>query len=96
MDKVNDRVTSEKLKKYRAITQKALLIAKKNPSKGKEIEAKKIIEMAECYISDSIHFEKKQDLINAFGAIYYAHGWIDCGARLAIFDVNDDQLFTIA
>ncbi|MDP1729444.1 MAG: DUF357 domain-containing protein, partial [archaeon] len=47
------------------------------------------------YLSDSKHFEKKEDLVNAFGAIYYAHGWLDCGARLKIFDVSDDKLFTI-
>ena len=52
--------------------------------------------MVDCYLSDSNHFEKKGDLVNTFGAIYYAHGWIDCGARLRIFDVNDDNLFTIA
>lgn len=91
-----DRVTAEKLKKYRGITEKAFAIAKKSIFKGKEQEAKKIIEMADCYLKDSEHFEKKGDLMNAFGAIYYAHGWIDCGARLGIFDVSDDKLFTIA
>jgi hypothetical protein len=95
-DKTRDKITRQEIEKYRKLTSKALAIAKENISKGKEEEAKKIIVMVECYLSDSNHFEKKQDLVNAFGAIYYAHGWIDCGARLAIFDVNDDDLFTIA
>jgi hypothetical protein len=51
--------------------------------------------MVECYLSDSKHFEKKQDLVNAFGAIYYAHGWLDTGARLKVFEVTDSSLFTI-
>jgi hypothetical protein len=87
------QLTKEATEKYRNITEKAFGIAKK--SIAKKEEAKKIIEMVECYLSDSKHFEKKDDLINAFGAIYYAHGWIDCGARLKIFDVTDDKLFTI-
>jgi len=95
-NRINNKITKETLDKYRNITEKALKIAKKAILKGKEAEAEKIIEMADCYLSDSKHFEKKQDLVNAFGAIYYAHGWLDCGARLKIFNVNDDKLFTIA
>lgn len=93
---MKDKITQEDLKKYRKITEKAFSIAKESITKNKEEEAKKIIEMVSCYLSDSKHFEKKEDLINAYGAIYYAHGWIDCGARLKIFDVTDDKLFTIA
>lgn len=92
----SQKISKEKIKSSRELTEKALIIAKKNITKGKESEAKKIIEMVECYLSDSKHFEKKEDLVNAFGAIYYAHGWLDSGARLKIFDVSDDKLFTIA
>jgi len=90
-----NQLTKQEIEKYRKITEKAFSIVKKSIAKNKDEEAKKIIEMVECYLSDSKHFEKKDDLINAFGAIYYAHGWIDCGARLKIFDVTDDKLFTI-
>ena len=90
-----DKITKEKLDKYRKITEKAFDIAKKSISKGKEKEAKEILIMVEAYLSDSKHFEKKNDLVNSFGAIYYAHGWLDCGARLKIFDVSDSSLFTI-
>jgi hypothetical protein len=90
-----DKITKENLEKYRKITQKAFSIVKENIFPNKKEEAKKIIEMVECYLSDSKHFEKKEDFVNAFGAIYYAHGWIDCGARLKIFNVTDDKLFTI-
>ena len=92
---MEDKITKDKLKKYRELTEKAFSIAKKSVAKGKEKEAEKIIEMVDCYLSDSKHFEKKDDFVNAFGAIYYAHGWIDFGARLKIFDVTDYQLFTI-
>jgi hypothetical protein len=92
---IKDKITNKTVEKYREITQKAFAIAEKSISKGKENEAKEIIKMVSCYISDSKHFEKNGDFVNAFGAIYYAHGWLDCGARLKIFDVNDDKLFTI-
>lgn len=91
----NEKITNELINKYRKITEKALSIAKNSIAKEKNKEAKEILSMVEAYLSDSRHFEKKEDLINAFGAIYYAHGWLDCGARLKIFDVSDDKLFTI-
>jgi len=46
-------------------------------------------------LSDAKYFERKKDFVNAFAAINYAHGWLDSGVRLDIFDVNDDKLFTI-
>jgi hypothetical protein len=95
MNNIDDKVTIEKLKKYRAITDEALAIVKKSISKGKEKEAQEIIKMVECYLSDSKHFEKKGDFVNAFGSIYYSHGWLDCGARLKIFEVTDNKLFTV-
>lgn len=91
----NGILTQEKIEKSRGITEKALAIARKSVSKGRERQAKEILKMAEAYLSDSKHFEKKGDLINAFGAVYYAHGWLDSGARLNIFDVSDSELFTI-
>lgn len=94
MKKIN-LVCKTKIEKYRKLTAKALAIAKKSVNKGKETEAKEIIRMVECYISDAEHFEKQRHFVNAFAAINYAHGWLDAGARLKIFDVSDNNLFTI-
>jgi uncharacterized protein len=88
-------ITSEKLKKYFNLTETALKEIKKNIINGKESEAKEIVDMAENYVSDARHFEDKSDYVNAFAALNYAHGWIDAGVRLEIFDVNDRDLFTI-
>ncbi len=90
-----DKITKEKLEKYSALTSKALKEIKENIIKGKEKQAKEIIEMASNYSSDAKHFESKKDFINAFAALNYAHGWIDSGVRLGIFNVNDDRLFTV-
>ncbi len=51
--------------------------------------------MTTNYLSDAAHFEEKEDYVNAFGALNYAHGWLDSGVRLGIFDVRDNSLFTI-
>jgi hypothetical protein len=92
---MNDKITREKLEKYFKLTETALKEIKKHIIKGEEEGAKEIIDMAENYLSDAHHFEKKEDFVNAFAAINYAHGWIDSGVRLGIFDVKDDKLFTI-
>jgi hypothetical protein len=92
---MEDKIEKSKIDKYRKITEEALEMAKKNIAKGKESEAKEIIEMVECYLSDSKHFEKQGHLVNAHGCLNYAHGWLDCGARLRVFNVKDNRLFTI-
>ena len=92
---MKDKITKEKLEKYFNLTSIALKEVKVNIISGKEEQAKEIINMVENYLSDAKHFEKKQDFVNAFGALNYAHGWLDSGVRLDIFDVKDDKLFTV-
>lgn len=92
---MKNTITAEKLEKYFTLTSKALKKVKKNIIKHKEDYAKEIIEMASNYLLDAKYFEKKGDFVNAFAAINYAHGWIDSGVRLDVFNVKDDKLFTI-
>lgn len=102
-----DKISKDKIKKYYKLSSKALEIAKKSIEKRylrktsekkdskKRKEAREIILMVECYLSDSKHFEEKDDYVNAFACLNYAHGWLDAGARLRIFNVNDDKLFSV-
>ncbi len=92
---MEQKITQQKIEKYYNLTNKALKIAKKNIIKGKEAHAKEIINMVENYLSDAKHFEKNQDFVNAFAAINYAHGWIDAGVRLDVFNVKNNKLFTV-
>ena len=92
---MENKISPEKLKKYFNLTETALMEVKKNIIRGRESESKEIIDMVENYVSDAHHFENKGDWINAFAALNYAHGWIDSGVRLKIFDVHDDKLFTV-
>lgn len=92
---MENEISVEKVKKYFNLTETALKEVKKNIIEGKESEAKEIIDMVENYVSDAHHFEDNGDLVNSFAALNYAHGWLDSGVRLKIFDVDDDKLFTV-
>lgn len=92
---MQNKITKQKLKKYFKLTSTALKTAKEKIIKRKKNHGKEIIEMVSNYLSDAKYFEKKQDFVNAFAAINYAHGWLDSGVRLGIFNVKDDKLFTV-
>ncbi len=92
---MENTITKEKLEKYFNLTTKALEEVKKKIIKGKEKEAKEIIDMVSNYLSDAKHSRNKEDFVNSFAALNYAHGWLDSGVRLDIFDVKDDKLFTV-
>jgi len=92
---MQNKITKSKIEKYSKLTSKALAIAKSSVTKGKEKQSREVIIMVECYLSDAEHFKKKGDYVNCFGCLNYAHGWLDTGARLKIFDVKDNKLFTI-
>ena len=85
-------ITQDKLEKYLKITATALAKAKE-AFDGEHAE--EIWDMANRYYKDAKHFKEKGDYVNAFAAINYAHGWLDCGARLGHFDVHDSTLFTV-
>lgn len=92
---MTNEITKEKVKKYQNLSEKALNEIKANIVKCKEKDAKEIIEMVENYLSDAKYFQNKGDLINAFAALNYCHGWMDSGVKLGIFNVKDNKLFTI-
>jgi len=95
---VKDTISEERIDRYLEITKKALdklKIAAPDRSYGKRL-ADDFLEMASSYYSDAKHFRESGDLVNAFAAVNYAHGWLDCGARIGLFDVGgDDTLFTL-
>ncbi len=78
-----------KLKKYFEITSVALEKIKIVEKHKKEAED--LLDLAKRYFDDAKYFEKKGDLVNAFGAICYAHAFLDVGARLGFFDVGKDS-----
>ncbi|MCL2148694.1 MAG: DUF357 domain-containing protein [Methanomassiliicoccaceae archaeon] len=95
---MKDTISEEKIDKYLGITKKALdrlRIAAPDRSFGKRL-ADDFLQMATSYYEDAKHFRESGDLVTAFAAVNYAHGWLDCGARMGLFDVGgDDALFTL-
>ena len=93
---MQNKITKQKLEKYFKVTGTALRLAEK--SKNRTLltkEREDMLDMIKRYISDAKHFYKKQDFVNAFAALNYAHGWLDAGARIGIFDVHDNRYFSV-
>lgn len=89
-------ITDEKLDRYFDITGRALVMAKDASSNVVLDGAREdFLDMIERYVSDAKHFRNKGDYVNAFAAVSYAHGWLDAGARLGLWDVKDSELFTV-
>ena len=85
----------EKLQKYLELTSKALKKVKIADDCDQK-KANDILDLAQRYFDDAKYFEKKGDIVNAFGAVVYAHAFLDIGARLGFFNVgNDNQLFMV-
>ncbi len=91
-------ISREKIEKYLEITRRALDKVRVCPparSFGRRM-SEDFLNMANSYYEDAVHFKEEGDFVNAFACVNYAHGWLDCGARIGIFDVGgDDSLFTL-
>ncbi len=92
---MQQKITQEKLKKYFSITKEALEMAKDKFDDERKDQAEDFFDMASRYYNDAEHFYKQEDYVNAFAALNYAHGWLDAGARIRLFKVNDSRLFTV-
>ena len=95
---MQNTITDEKIDRYLDITRRALeklKIAAPDRSYNKRL-ADDFLNMATSYYNDAKHFRTDGDLVTAFAAVNYAHGWLDCGARIGLFDVGGyDVLFTL-
>ncbi len=90
-----NKITKEKLEKYYNTTKEAIEKAKLSKSKFNESIKNDFLNMIESYYKDAHYFEEKDDIVTAFAALNYAHGWLDAGARIGVFLVKDNRLFTV-
>ena len=91
-------ITENKLNKYLDLTTRALKKVKleKGLSKKDKERAKTYLEMSKSYLSDTKHFKKEGNWVNAFAAVNYSHAWLDAGAIIGLFDVEKDNvMFTV-
>ena len=90
-------LTKARVLKYIQLSKEAR--KKASPIATSEVEKKKldkITRMFDDYLSDSQHFLEHGDLVRAFGAVNYAHAWIDCAVRIGLMDGHgDEDLFTL-
>jgi len=88
----------QRLEKYFKVTGEAIRKVRIAPPENTPLynSAVEFLDMAKRYYDDARHFEKKDELLTAFACLNYAHGWLDAGARLGLFDVGkDSKLFTV-
>src|SRR3989344_8962676 len=88
-------ITSEKLHRYFSVTAEALAKAKAALDSTRKEQAEDFLDMAQRYYDDAHYFETKGEMVTAFAALNYAHGWLDAGARIGLFKVKDSRLFTV-
>ena len=92
------QVSDAKLDRYFDVTGRALKkvrIGREKKIRWKDA-ASDFLDMAQRYYRDAQYFKEKGDHVTAFAALNYAHGWLDAGARLGLFDVGgDNKLFTV-
>ena len=90
-------VMKEKVEKYLELTAEARV--KATPIAESEEDVARLdsmMRMCDDYQADAKHFLEKGDLVRAFGAINYAHAWIDAAVRIGLMDGHgDDRLFTL-
>lgn len=93
---MTNEISKERLEKYFRITKEALdMIAEKGIDESRAEQANDALDMAKRYFADAKHFREKGDIVTAFAALNYAHGWLDAGARFGLFRVKDSRLFTV-
>ncbi|MBN2110833.1 MAG: DUF357 domain-containing protein [Methanosarcinaceae archaeon] len=88
---------NEKVKRYERLLKEALQKAGVAPDERTHMYkiAVDYRTMATSYYNDGLHFMGNNDPVNAIVCFSYGHAWLDAGARLGLFDVDDDLLFTI-
>jgi hypothetical protein len=93
-----ETLTNERVESYLDITrrarEKSTPLVEATTPEGQHLAT--MMRMADDYAADAAHFLATGDLVRAFGAINYAHAWIDAGVKIGWLDGHgDDVLFTL-
>ncbi len=82
-----DTLTDERLEREFKVTKEALdkvkIIIDKEDKSYKI--ASEFLDTAQRYYQDAQYFKEKNDKASAFGALNYAHGWLDAGRKIGFF-----------
>ncbi len=95
--KLSDTITLERIERYLSLTAEAR--SKATPSTSSKLDEDRLNEMlrmCDDYVADARHFASEGDLVSSFGAINYAHAWLDAAVRIGLMDGHgDDEMFTL-
>lgn len=82
-----DTLTDERLEREFEVTKKALYKIKIVIDKEDKFYkiASEFLDTVQRYYKDAIYFKEKNDKASAFGALNYAHGWLDAGKSIGFF-----------
>ena len=90
-------VSIEKVEKYLELTLEAR--NKATPITNNVEDERRLsvmLKMCDDYQNDARYFLNNGDLVRAYGAINYAHAWIDAAVKIGLLDGHgDDRLFTL-
>jgi len=78
-------LTDERLEREFKVTEKVLNEVKINNNKDMAL---KFLDTAKRYYEDAKFFKEKNDKASAWGALNYAHGWLDAGKEIGLFEVK--------
>ncbi|HIH45459.1 MAG TPA: DUF357 domain-containing protein [Candidatus Methanoperedenaceae archaeon] len=87
----------EKVQRYRELLERAISGASMAAPPKSHLAGigDDFSQMASSYYSDGIYFMENGDPVNALVCFSYGHAWLDAGARLGVFKVSDDVLFSV-
>ena len=95
--KMSETITLERIERYLSLTaearDKATPITSNKQDEGRLAE---MLRMCDDYTRDARQVASEGDLVSSFGAINYAHAWLDAAVRIGLLDGHgDDRLFTL-
>ena len=94
---MSETITHERIERYLSLTVEAR--EKATPITSNKLDQDRLedmLRMCDDYTRDARHFASEGDLVNSFGAINYAHAWLDAAVRIGFLDGHgDDRLFTL-
>ena len=97
-DKEISEEVFKRLERYFDYTGRALLKVRDGKEKPLDwkVAGDDFLMMAQCYYDDAKAFAMQKKPVLALAALNYAHGWLDAGARIGLFDVaGDNHLFVV-
>ena len=86
-----NQVTNKRVEKEFQVTKQVLDNIKIAVKEDHELykAAVKCLDTAKRYYNDALYFDKRGDKFSAWGALNYAHGWLDMGKECELLQCKN-------